>query len=99
MRLQFTVGAVMLALATATAWAQGPAAPVRDPSSQPVEETVYATDQHMGFSIRNSLIQWLGGVGITHPPEVEASKKDGWWGEQMPWVSLDVLQSQQQAQR
>ena len=59
---RFTVVAVMPLLLASAAWAQAPATQPRSDSQY--TETLYATDQHMGFSIRTTLVRWLGGVDV-----------------------------------
>jgi len=91
MRVQLTVVAAATLLASATAWGDNAPAPIRDFSNQPVKDTLYATDQHMAFSIRTSLIRWLGGVDVTRERDVKAAAKDGWWGETIPQVSNSTV--------
>jgi len=47
-------------------------------------ETVYATDHHMWFSIRVTLIRLLGGRPVVREHDVDAAEKDRWWGEPVP---------------
>lgn len=97
MRVQLTVVAAATLLASATAWGDSPASPpIRDFSNQPVQESVYATDQHMAFSIRTSLIRWLGGVDVSRDRDVKAAAKEGWWGETVPQVPTSAITSSSQ---
>ena len=48
-------------------------------------KTMYATDYHMWFSARVTLIRLLGGAPIVKPEEVQASREDKWWGEPVPY--------------
>ncbi len=86
---RFTVVAVMPLLLTSAAWAQAPATQSRSDSEY--TETLYATDQHMGFSIRTTLVRWLGGVDVAREQDAKASEKEGWWGDPIPQVSPEVL--------
>ena len=86
---RFTVVAIMPLLLTSAAWAQAPATHSRSDSEY--TETLYATDQHMGFSIRTTLVRWLGGVDVARQQDAKASEKEGWWGDPTPQVSPEVL--------
>ena len=55
------------------------------------KETVYATDLHMGFSVRSTLIDWLGGVTIVDANEVRSAERDRWWGDDVPLLPADVV--------
>jgi hypothetical protein len=35
----------------------------------------------MGYSIRVTMLRWLGGVPVARERDVQASSKEGWWGE------------------
>jgi hypothetical protein len=84
------VVAVTILLGASAAWAQGPA-PSR--SDSPYTDTVYATDQHMSFSIRNAVIHWLGGVDVAKQRDIKAAQKEGWWGDPVAQVSPEVAQA------
>jgi hypothetical protein len=88
---RFTVVAVTLLLGSSAAWAQS-SAPKSDPDS-PYTDTVYATDQHMGYSIRTTIVQWLGGVNVSRERDNKASQKEGWWGEPAAEISPDLAKS------
>lgn len=78
---------ILLALLIGLAAIAGPAlTAAQTPQTQEdtSHETVYATDRHMWFSIRVTLIRLLGGTPTVQPKEVTASKKDDWWGEPVP---------------
>jgi len=77
-------------LGAGVAWAQNPA-PRNSPDS-PYTDTVYATDQHMAFSIRNAVIHWLGGVDVAHELDAKAAEKEGWWGEPVAQVPPEMAQ-------
>jgi len=89
---RFTVVAVTVFLGASAAWAQAPASQ----SSQESEytDTVYATDQHMGFSIRNTVLQWLGGVSLAREKDFRAAEKEGWWGEPAVQVPPELVQAE-----
>jgi hypothetical protein len=38
----------------------------------------------MGFSIRTTIVQWLGGVDVAQDKDAKASQKEGWWGDADP---------------
>jgi hypothetical protein len=61
------------------------------PTKAPTEETIYATDHHMGFSLRSAFITWLGGVAISDERDVRASEREKWWGEAIPRVPADLF--------
>jgi hypothetical protein len=56
-----------------------------------MKETVYATNQHMTFSMRSSIIRWLGGVPIADPREVRAAERERWWGERVPLLPPEAV--------
>ena len=78
-------------LGAGVAWAQQPA-PRNSPDS-PYTDTVYATDQHMAFSIRNAVIHWLGGVDVVKERDTKAAQKEGWWGDPVAQVSPELAQA------
>ena len=86
---RFTVVAVTFLLGASAAWAQN-AAPR---SSSEYTDTVYATDQHMGFSLRNTILRWLGGVDVARERDTKAAEKEGWWGEPVAQVSPELAQA------
>lgn len=57
----------------------------------PPKETVYATEHHMGFSIRSAIIRWLGGLPIVDEYDLRASEREKWWGEGVPLLPADVI--------
>jgi hypothetical protein len=57
----------------------------------PPKETVYATDQHMAFSVRSSLIHWLGGVTVVKDHDVRSAERDRWWGRDVPLIPSETL--------
>ena len=91
MRRRFTAVAITVLLGASGGWAQSPAP--KNSSDSPYTDTVYATDQHMGFSIRTTIVQWLGGVDIAREKDSKASTKEGWWGEPVPQVSPELAQT------
>lgn len=79
------IAAVALVAGPAAAQTPGPTSP--GPEASPNghhRSTVYATNQHMGFSIRASVIRWLGGVAVPRERDVRASQRDAWWGQPVP---------------
>jgi hypothetical protein len=58
----------------------------------PPKETVYATDRHMTFSVRTSLIHWLGGVTVVKENDLRASERDRWWGSEVPLIPAESVQ-------
>jgi hypothetical protein len=80
----------MILLGTSAAWGQS-AAPQSNNSKY--TDTVYATDQHMGFSIRNTVLRWLGGVDIATEKDSKAAAKEGWWGEPVAQVPPEMAQA------
>lgn len=63
--------AVVLSIPTGTAAAL-------EPTPHP---TVCATDAHMWFSIRMSLVRWLGGTPVVTSRDLARAQAEGWWGE------------------
>jgi hypothetical protein len=59
----------------------------------PPKETVYATNHHLGFSWRASLIYWLGGATITDEGDLRASQREKWWGRDIPLLPADALRT------
>lgn len=92
MKLAVTFGVVStVAIVAGTACAELPDVRGDQFMRQPPKETVYATERHMGFSIRSSLIQWLGGVTIVDENDMRASERETWWGKDVPLVPADVV--------
>jgi hypothetical protein len=87
---RFAVVAVTIFLGASTVWAQS-SDPLRRDS--PYTDTVYATNQHMAFSIRNTVIRWLGGVDVAKPRDIKASEKEGWWGDPVVQVPPELAQA------
>jgi hypothetical protein len=87
---RLTVAAVTVLLGAGAAWAQDPM--LRSSDSQ-YTDTLYATNQHMGFSIRTTLIRWLGGVDVARERDAKASAKEGWWGDPVTQVSPGLAQA------
>jgi hypothetical protein len=52
----------------------------------PPKKTVYATDQHLSFSVRSSIIHWLGGVTVVKEHDLRSAERDRWWGESVPLI-------------
>ena len=46
--------------------------------------SLYATDYHMWFSIRTTLVDRLGGIPIVHSQEIRAAQEEQWWGDSVP---------------
>jgi hypothetical protein len=90
---RFIVLAVTFFLAVSAAWAQAPASQARQNSEY--TDTLYATDQHMGFSIRNTMLRWLGGVSLARERDIKAAQKEGWWGEPVAQVPPELVRAQQ----
>ena len=90
---RFAVVAVMSLLGASAGWAQAPASQTRSDSEY--TDTLYATDQHMGFSIRTTVLRWLGGVDVARERDTRAAEKEGWWGEEIPQVSPEVVRVSQ----
>jgi hypothetical protein len=88
---RLTVAAVTIFLGASGAWAQSSAP--KNSSDSPYTDTVYATDQHMGFSIRTTVLRWLGGVDVARERDSKASQKDGWWGDPVAQVSPEYAQA------
>ncbi len=59
--------------------------------SEPPKETVYATEHHMGFSMRASIIEWLGGVPIVDDHDLRAAERERWWGKGVPLLPPDAV--------
>ncbi len=57
----------------------------------PPKETVYATNHHMEFSFRSTMIHWLGGVAIVDENDLHASRREKWWGDDVPLLPADVI--------
>jgi hypothetical protein len=57
----------------------------------PPKETVYATDQHMSFSVRTSLIHWLGGVTVVKEHDLRSAERDRWWGKDVPLIPSESV--------
>lgn len=91
MRLTRALTTAALLLSTGAAWAEG-RAEHQDPFMKyPPKETVYATDHHMGFSLRSAIINWLGGVPIVDERDLRASEQDRWWGDPVPLLPADLI--------
>jgi hypothetical protein len=89
MRRRFTAVAVTFLLGAGAAWAQSP--PSSSRSDSEYTDTLYATDQHMAFSIRTTLVRWLGGVDVAKERDTKAAQKEGWWGEPVPRVAPEMV--------
>jgi hypothetical protein len=76
------VVAGLTVLGSAPAWA-GPG-DYGDPFMKDLNETVYATNHHMAFSMRSSVIRWLGGLPIVDDRDVRAAERERWWGPAVP---------------
>jgi hypothetical protein len=91
MRIALAVGTV-LALLVGSGSARGEVIEqYNDRFMQDMKETVYATNDHMRFSMRASVIRWLGGVPIADQREVRTSEREGWWGEGVPHLPPDAV--------
>ncbi len=77
---------IVLTASVAAAEVSGQADPFM---REPAKQTVYATDQHMGFSMRSSVIHWLGGVTLVEPSELRDAERDRWWGRDVPLVPAE----------
>ncbi len=49
-----------------------------------MKESVYASNQHLGFSWRATMIKWLGGVPVVDEKELRTARQEAWWGEAVP---------------
>jgi len=74
---RLTVMAITIIVGTCAASAQSQVP--RNPDSE-YTESLYATDQHMAFSIRSAVIRWLGGVDVARERDTKAAEKEGCWG-------------------
>jgi hypothetical protein len=83
------LGATVIAVVISTG-ATVPDAPSNVFMSTPPKETVYATDSHMGFSFRVTLLRWLGGVPVADERDARAANEQRWWGEGVPTVPPEV---------
>jgi hypothetical protein len=84
---RLTVVAVTILLGASAAWAQSAR------GDSPYTDTVYATDQHMGFSIRTTVLRWLGGVDVKKERDVKAAEKESWWGDPVAQVPPELAQA------
>ena len=82
--------AMGLLLGAGSAWAE-PSGLDDSFMKDPPRETVYSTDHHMGFSVRSTLITWLGGVTIVDENDLRASERERWWGDDVPLLPADVV--------
>jgi hypothetical protein len=57
----------------------------------PPTKTVYATEEHMSFSVRSSLIHWLGGVTVVKEHDLRSAERDRWWGKDVPLIPSDTV--------
>jgi hypothetical protein len=57
----------------------------------PPEETVYATEHHMAYSMRSSVIYWFGGATVTDEQDLKAAERQKWWGDDIPVLPASVL--------
>jgi hypothetical protein len=87
---RLTMVTVAILLGTSAAWGQST---VAQRSDSPYTDTVYATDQHMGFSIRNTVLRWLGGVDVAKERDVKAADKENWWGDPVAQVPPELAQA------
>jgi hypothetical protein len=74
------------------AWAEVSGQPdtfMKDPPG----ETVYATEHHLAFSLRSTLIDWLGGITIVDEGDLRAADRENWWGADVPLVPADVVRT------
>ena len=85
---RITLVVATILLGAGAAWAQSPAP--QNSSDSPYTDTVYATDQHMAFSIRNAVIHWLGGVDVAHERDLKAAEKEGWWGDSVAQIPPEM---------
>jgi hypothetical protein len=92
---RFTLVAVTFFLGVGAAWAQTQAPDSQSRQESEYTDTLYATDQHMGFSIRNTMLRLLGGVSLAREPESKAAERDGWWGEPVPQVPPELVRAEQ----
>lgn len=85
---RFTMVAVAILLGTGVASAQSQ--PPKNSPDSPYTDTVYTSDQHMAFSIRTNIIQWLGGVDVAREKDRQTAEKQGWWGDPIAQVSPEL---------
>jgi hypothetical protein len=49
---------------------------------------MYASNEHLGFSLRATLVGWLGGVPKVTPEQARTASREGWWGEVVPVTTV-----------
>lgn len=91
MRVALVVGTAMGILLGVGAASAEISEPRNEIFMKDMKETVYATNQHMGFSMRASLIHWLGGVPVANERDVGAAQREKWWGEGVPLLPPDSV--------
>lgn len=81
-RTLLALGVASTLASAGAARADTPAGHPRDPfmAGEPAR-TVYATDHHLAYSVRTSLIQWLGGVPVASDRDRRAAEREQWWGQ------------------
>jgi hypothetical protein len=47
----------------------------------------------MAFSIRTTVLRWLGGVDVAKERDARAAQKEGWWGDPVPQVSQETARA------
>lgn len=90
MRNLATTAALVFVLGTGTAWAESSGQEDRFMKDAP-DATVYATDDHMGFSVRSSLIGWLGGVTVVDQNDLRTAEREQWWGASVPLLPAELV--------
>ena len=45
----------------------------------------------MTFSVRTSLIHWLGGVTVVKEHDLRLAERDRWWGDTVPLIPSDTV--------
>jgi hypothetical protein len=53
--------------------------------------SVARAEEHMSFSVRSSLIHWLGGVTVVKEHDLRSAERDRWWGKDVPLIPSDTV--------
>jgi len=93
MRLALSIATAVLLVGAGAGWAEMSEYSGDRFMRDAPKETVYATDHHMGFSLRSTIIRWLGGVTIVDERDLRASEQEKWWGQAVPLLPADAMKS------
>ena len=91
MRLAVAITMAVALCGCGTAWADGPNCHEDPFMKGPVKATAYASEHHMGFSWRSSIITWLGGVTIVDERDSTSADREKWWGDTVPLLSAEAI--------